>query len=583
MLLVCFTSNFSALANEPKDDSVVQENMPEDEVNKEKKITKEIPEKRNINSKHYLLEDGSYKAVFSMTPLHYEDEKGQWHDIRLELVDADHESSATLPISKEAAKELKSNDNQSQDKAKGLFRTLHTPFDVSIPKKFNQGYSIGKGEDRLTFIPVHSKITDGKVKNSKSSVSESVYGNEIYYTEAWEHVDVSLEINAMGVKESFIVKEEGAPSSFTFEVIGELKSDFTTEQFEVLPAWLVDSKGVTRDVPQELRLGEDGKMYIDIKPDYTGLSYPIIVDPSSYLKGFSGYDYTHTYEAYPNNTYSGSVGIGGQPGQTRNGFLRFNVLPVIPQSATVTSAILKVKLGSYTGDVEDTIPVRVHSAMTSWSPSTLTWNNQPLLTSNFNSGSLYVGYLNEYWDIPATEATKHIIQTQQNTGYVIKMMDTRPIYAFLNLTYREPDFIDHTTYHPILHVYYIIAPSKPTITSPNGGESVDKTHLLTWNASTDADNPQSSLSYQIQLSGDGGSTWSDIATTAAGSTTYTYDFSNNADTNQGLIRIRAYDGAYYSEWDQSDSMFIIAHNKVPNVPSGISPIGTLTSTKLDLH
>ena len=43
-------------------------------------IVKEIEEKREENKKVYLREDGTYTAVISKTPVHYEKD-GEWVDI----------------------------------------------------------------------------------------------------------------------------------------------------------------------------------------------------------------------------------------------------------------------------------------------------------------------------------------------------------------------------------------------------------------------------------------------------------------------------------------------------------------------
>jgi hypothetical protein len=85
---------------------------------------------------------------------------------------------------------------------------------------------------------------------------------------------------------------------------------------------------------------------------------------------------------------------------------------------------------------------------------------------------------------------------------------------------------------------------------------------------------RSLLKYQIQLSTDNGATWKDIVTlTAAGVTSYPYDFINEAETSTALIRIRAYDGSAYGPWDVSDGVFTIVHNQAPTAPTGLSTSG----------
>ncbi|WP_134682576.1 fibronectin type III domain-containing protein [Brevibacillus migulae] len=72
----------------------------------------------------------------------------------------------------------------------------------------------------------------------------------------------------------------------------------------------------------------------------------------------------------------------------------------------------------------------------------------------------------------------------------------------------------------------------------------------------------SNAKYQVQLSTNGKGSWKDlIALTAAGVTSYLYDFSAEPETNQAFVRVRGYDGQAYSPWDESNAAFAIQHRK----------------------
>jgi len=89
---------------------------------------------------------------------------------------------------------------------------------------------------------------------------------------------------------------------------------------------------------------------------------------------------------------------------------------------------------------------------------------------------------------------------------------------------------------------------------------------------TNQSTPQASLQYQIQLSTDNGLNYHDIvALTAAGATSYVYDFTPEAQSSTCLIRVRAYDGVSYGPWDTSDGVFTILHNQAPTAPTNLSP------------
>lgn len=84
--------------------------------------------------------------------------------------------------------------------------------------------------------------------------------------------------------------------------------------------------------------------------------------------------------------------------------------------------------------------------------------------------------------------------------------------------------------------------------------------------------PQDQLKYQIQLSSNNGSTWKDIVPlTVAGATSHNYDFINEPESALSKIRIRAYDGSIYGEWDESDGVFTIQHNQAPVMPTNLQP------------
>jgi hypothetical protein len=103
-------------------------------------------------------------------------------------------------------------------------------------------------------------------------------------------------------------------------------------------------------------------------------------------------------------------------------------------------------------------------------------------------------------------------------------------------------------------------PTAPTVTFPNGGETLNTNHTITWTAATDAETAQSSLQYHIQLSTNNGGAWSDVvALTSAGATSYSFNFGTQATTTQALIRIRAWDGTLFGSFDQSNAVFNINH------------------------
>lgn len=103
------------------------------------------------------------------------------------------------------------------------------------------------------------------------------------------------------------------------------------------------------------------------------------------------------------------------------------------------------------------------------------------------------------------------------------------------------------------------------ITYPNSGELLNETETLTWDAS---DEDGDSLVFEVLYSRDGGSSWKAIAT-GLKDKIYDWDVSNEAGSDQGLIRVLASDGANTGA-DISDVVFAI-EEKAPEI-SILSPL-----------
>ena len=97
-----------------------------------------------------------------------------------------------------------------------------------------------------------------------------------------------------------------------------------------------------------------------------------------------------------------------------------------------------------------------------------------------------------------------------------------------------------------------------TLTTPVGGEIWNTTHTLNWIKS------DSGVNVDIELSLNNGSTWKRISSNNALLTT-NYNFTNEIETTNAKIRIRAVDGGAVGVWFTSGA-FTIQHNVVPTKP-----------------
>lgn len=541
----------------------------------------EIINLRTSNSKHFRQADGSITAVISLEDVHYEDQYGNFQEINTQLVDESEFGALQLPISKEVAKDheaiSKLNRQMKIDTAHSGFRTLQTPFDASVPKHFDKGYSIGKGDNKLSFIPVGANPARGELLPENHA---------IVYRNVWPSTDVKLTVKAAGIKEDLILKDEGAPRIFSFKVEGTLADNWSSGELQILPAYLIDAQGVQRDVVQEIRRN-GSETFIDLKPNTDGLSYPIIVDPT--VTATVWYDVAMVVEGNGREntkiiTHSGNIDLGTYThsnGSRENyhGLLKWNLN--LPQGPSVKVSSASVIIGGAGTTVGTNIPrVRAEMIMGSWSPNTVTYNNKPLISNLVFGSTIELRYSIYTWDVTniaqqwAWGVPNHGIYFHSNidnyyytpnANYKFTFCTTNPYDAL------EACSVDTAT----LQINYLLIPTPPTVTSPNGGEIVDALKTITWNASTDMDTVQSSIRYEISLSTNGGSSWTTIVPlTSPGATTTNYDFSSIAPTTTALIRVRGYDGTNYGEYDQSNAYFTIQHNTAPNAPTNPAPGGT---------
>jgi hypothetical protein len=528
----------------------------------------ELLNKRTRNSKTWINFDGSYTTEIYTTDVHYQDENGNWHNINTDLYDEADLDQVDFPVAKEGAEEFRIMKTAALNlKKKNIldrdsldFQGLKVPFDCRIPRNFKRGYVIGKGRHKLRFIPVGVSPTKGFLDENQK--------NKITYQDPWNDVDVTLEVLPNGIKETIILKSSESPTKFTFEVDGPLEDDLTAGNLKLQPAWLQDANGEKRDVSQTVRR-EGDKTFIDLVADVTGLVYPIEIDPTVTIQpdGTAGKDtFIHSGMPTADNSNSQYLYIGKDSGGVNRALIQFD-LSTIPNGAYVTNA--SIELWHYSENNSNTLNISIYEITQPWVES-VNWNTRPSYNPSPISTTPVSSPTGNKYNFDITPlAREWVLGNKSNNGVIFIADET-------TITYKVFASSDYGTasLRPKINVTYDLPPTAPTVTSPNGGETWNAQHTITWNPSTDAETAQGSLRYQIQLSTNNGQTWKDIVPlTPPGATSFEYDFTNEPETSLAKIRIRAYDGTSYGPWDESDGVFTIQHNVAPTVPTNLSPSG----------
>jgi RHS repeat-associated protein len=342
-------------------------------------VVRELTDKRTETSKHYLLSDGSFRAVMSEVPVHFKDDSGKWADIETQLVPGDGMNAYVT-------------------KAAPIRGRFGTQLDGQPVRIEGEGYSIG-----IDMVGVDEG-------------AKLVWGNKARYTNVAQ--DTSLEYESLddGVKETLVLGSDKAPSQFSFDM------SFTgLEIRSIRPGeWALFRPG---DSEPELALGglcvfdssvngagdpaycPETTMTVASVPGGARVTYevsrdwlsdparkfPVIVDPtitkSVYIDNFVS-------SAYPGTTYGSSTEIktgyyDSTTGHNR-GLVKFDVLgdPNLA-GAYIGSATLSL-YQFHTYYVNTPAVTYLGKVIKSWSEAS-TWNSLGCTVNNEAGLATYLG------------------------------------------------------------------------------------------------------------------------------------------------------------------------------------------------
>lgn len=443
----------------------------------------EMLNKRTKNTKTWMNFDGSYTTEIHSGIVHFDDENGNLQNINTDLMDEADFDSIDIPVAREGKEIFREAKTKSKtDKAKNKlnrddfdYQGLFVPFESKIPRNFKKGYTIGKGQNKLTFKPVGASSSKGYVTDDKK--------NEIQYQDAWNDTDVILEITPDGIKETMILKTDRAPFKFSFEVVGTIEDDLTAGELKLSPAWLEDANKEHRDVSQVVR--REGDMtYIDLVADVTGLVYPIEIDPTVTIRpdGTIGKD-TYVRQDYPTTNYGSqpSLSIGRWNSSEINRVLIKFDFSTIPQGSFIEVANLTLQVTSEQINSTSQYSYSIYPISETWEEGTVTWANQPIYNASIFS-SLPVSSLKSY-TVDIKQIASLWVSGTTNNGIMIK--DPSEVNDQILAQFASSDN-STVSYRPKLEVTYNVPPAAPTVTTPNGGETWNSSHTVEWLSATDA-------------------------------------------------------------------------------------------------
>ncbi|TFE02890.1 DNRLRE domain-containing protein [Jeotgalibacillus salarius] len=465
----------------------------------------EMMPKRTRNSKTWMNFDGSYTTEIFQSSVHYEDEQGNLHNINTDLYDeADfdiieepvtRESKEDFKRAKEVAKAAKQKKVMNRDQYG--FRGLNVPFDVKIPRNFKKGYSIGKGQDKLTFIPVGASPSKGELHSTDRST--------ITYQDVWNDADVELKVIPDGLKETIILKTDRAPSSFSFEVKGkEFTEDLRAGQLKLAPAWLLDAAGTERDVEQAI-VQENNKTYVQLTADVTGLVYPIEIDPTVTINDQNLMKDAYIFEGSASNYGSNvSVIIGSNSTATRYYTYIQCDLSFIPNDAKILNAELQLTAYNWGNKAVNSWAEIV---LDEWQEATISQPNKPSVNDTRYGQYSLSGLGVKSWNI--TEIVDQWAN-EETPNYGVRL-NSDNVDAYFQFRSKESSY---TSARPKLVVNYNTLPTSPILLNPNGGETWNSLHTIAWKESED--NTETTITEYVKTGGLPFATWMSATTGNSG-------------------------------------------------------------------
>lgn len=358
--------------NELKSNRKSENQMPMD-VDTQIDENLEIPFMRDDYTKHYKMENGSYKAVISPTPVHYI-EDNEYKDINVII----------------------RNNNSGSFEYSNLENSFKTYFNSSDSLDDN----IISKYVKLNEDGIERKL-EFMIENANPS-HETLKENKIKYHNIFPNVDIEYQINPVRLKENiyvnepvtsidyeFLLKLDGVTPRVTDALDIEFVDDDTNEIIWVMERPYAEDSGInqliTKDMHYDIKHvqvnGEDLIKLILVMDDpnfLTDATYPIVIDPTilpsmsnirmiitDSNKGF-GYENEYHMYGFPNGSR-----------QEHRVYMNFD-LSSMPTSSVVNTAQLQITpLAGLGNNLESYYTCR---RLTS-SFSSATWYNQPSVTT----------------------------------------------------------------------------------------------------------------------------------------------------------------------------------------------------------
>ena len=393
------------------------------------KIVSEVTEMREESVKYFLCDDGSYIAATYAAPVHY-NENGVWKEI-----------DNTLTPSSKSGETVYSTKG-------GLNVTV--PSDLGSGKRFtatNGGYTISFGVKSIdnslsaqakvvetdalpSVVKMNSTAENSDEKVTASSMAQKVetltekqkvekFNNEqmtvdkqsgaVVYKGFNQQSDLEYIVTSNSLKENIVVYKPQAEYVYSFDLDSDglipveqangsiilVESEASQEAVFTLDApYMYDANGAeSYDI--ELSIKENGDEYVvTVEADSTWLNnsereFPVVIDPTWSAPNSKIQDVYVINGTFANSPRSNTeIRAGRNLTNTVRSYIKLTLPTNLPIGYSLYNSTLVLKKQNYFKVSKD-IDVRAYDCKdaSSWSTSSISWNNQPF--DNSNNGYLH--------------------------------------------------------------------------------------------------------------------------------------------------------------------------------------------------
>ncbi|MBR5139715.1 MAG: DNRLRE domain-containing protein, partial [Clostridia bacterium] len=323
---------------------------------------------RDENTKHFLLSDGTSRAVVYSQSVHYRDDDGKWTHIDNTLTESGSEYST---------------DNKTKIKFAN--------------KSGSSGLvSINNGSYKIEFTPLGTNKVEVVIENPEKNNSRKFEDmsrlngltSKATYANIYDGIDIEYILSGNNIKENIIVNEEKSSYIFSFELKLNgltamledekiLLSDIDTAEliYEIPAPFMYDDGGEYSDaVTYTLTQSSKWKYTLTVEADAEwintdGRAFPVTIDPQLVVGGRNNVEDTTTYTTDVSGTYGDSIILGA--GGSSTAYWRTNFIPTIPASSYITWAAFSLE---FAGAVRSAYArLGVFKVISDWSENTLSY------------------------------------------------------------------------------------------------------------------------------------------------------------------------------------------------------------------